>query len=269
MKRVILMGKAHFGICCVCGAKRNMTFEHIPPRKANNTRQVKSIIDPIGFFENNQKFEDKIKTIKYKLGNQKGMGGYTLCSNCNSFFGSNYATEFIPFYNELSHFFANNYNDIISKSHNGYLDIDIQANINFFRFQKQVVSMLMSTSNGMYKKYFEDYLLNEQNNDFPNKKFKIIMNGYLDFNLSRQTGQMIGANFSGGTEIVGSEIQVFPLGFTLVELNGSNKEKDIKVGVNITEWAKLGDYQQKLGFSLRTYTNSQPFPYYITGVTLQ
>lgn len=128
--------------------------------------------------------------------------------------------------------------------------------------------MLMSTSNGVYKDYFKDYLLDAKNTNFPTKKFKIIMNGYLDFNVFKMNGQIIGANLSGGSEIVGSEIQVFPLGFTLVELNGSEKEKNINSGLDITEWAKLGDYQQELGFSLRTYTNSQPFPYYIAGVTL-
>lgn len=77
----------------------------------------------------------------------------------------------------------------------------------------------------LYKDYFKDYLLDAKNTNFPTKKFKIIMNGYLDFNVFRMNGQMIGANLSDGSEIVGSEIQVFPLGFTLVELNGSEKEK--------------------------------------------
>lgn len=80
-------------------------------------------------------------------------------------------------------------------------------------------------------------------------------------------GQIIGANLSGGSEIVGSEIQVFPLGFTLVELNGSEKEKNINSGLDITNWFNENDCQQKKEFFLRTYTKSQPFPYYISGVT--
>lgn len=64
MERRYLWGKHTLEYAVSVGLKKNMTFEHIPPRKANNTRQVKSIIDPIGFFENNQKLEDKIKTIK-------------------------------------------------------------------------------------------------------------------------------------------------------------------------------------------------------------
>ena len=50
--------------------------------------------------------------------------------------------------------------------------------------------MLMSTSNGVYKDYFKDYLLDAKNTNFPTKKFKIIMNGYLDFNVFRMNGQM-------------------------------------------------------------------------------
>lgn len=127
--------------------------------------------------------------------------------------------------------------------------------------------MLMSTSNGVYKDYFKNYLLDAKNTNFPTKKFKIIMNGYLDFNVFRMNGQMIGANLSGGSEIVGSEIQVFPLGFTLVELNGSEKEKNINSGLDITNWFDAKDCQQKKEFFLRTYIKSQPFPYYISGVT--
>ncbi len=36
------------------------------------------------------------------------MGDYTLCSHCNNYFGGHYATEFIPFYNELADFFKKN-----------------------------------------------------------------------------------------------------------------------------------------------------------------
>ncbi|MFT9469562.1 hypothetical protein [Leuconostoc pseudomesenteroides] len=263
------MGKTHFGTCCVCGKKGNMTFEHIPPRQANNEKQIKKILDPIGFFESEQKIDDKLQSVAYKLGNQKGMGGYTLCRGCNNFFGSKYATEFITFYKELADFFANHHDEIVTQSKNGYLDITLVANINFFRFQKQVMSMLMSTSNGIYKESFKNYLLNEQNTDFPSENFKVIMNGYLDSSIVKQTGQMLGINSSGTSEIVGSEIQVFPLGFTLVELNGSENDRNNGIGLDITNWAKLEDCQQKREFTLRTYIKSQPFSYYLTGVTPQ
>lgn len=262
------MGKTHSGICCVCGKRGNLTFEHIPPQKTNNTHQIKKIIDPIAFFEDKKEFNEKIKEVKFKLGNQKGMGDFTLCSHCNNYFGGQYAHEFIPFYNELADFFKRNYYEIINRSNAGYLDIQMQVNINFFRFQKQVVSMLMSTSKGVYKDYFKDYLLDAKNTNFPAKDFKIIMNGYLDFKIFNMNGQMIGANLSGSykSEIVGSEIQVFPLGFTLVQLNGSEKEKNINSGLDITNWFNEKDCQQKKEFSLRTYTKSQPFPCYISGV---
>ncbi|QEA44581.1 hypothetical protein FGL83_07775 [Leuconostoc lactis] len=261
------MGKTHSGECCVCGKKGKLTFEHIPPRNANNRNQVKTIINPIDLFENDTDFGEKIKGIDFRLSSQKGMGDYTLCDRCNNFFGSNYVNEFIPFYNELADFFKSNYQEIIDKSNNGYLDIVIQANINFFRFQKQVVAMLMSTSKGVYKQYFKEYLLDDTNTNFPNDKFKIIMNGYLDYKLSRQNGQLIGFNFSGNSEIIGSEIQVFPLGFTLVKLNGSDKENNIETGLDITNWSNLDDSRQTMRLSLRTYINSQLFPYYLTGVT--
>ena len=126
----------------------------------------------------------------------------------------------------MANFFKNNYDALINESSNGDLNIDIKANINFFKFEKQVVSMLMSTSRGIYKNFFKEYLLDENNTNFPTDKFKIIMNGYLNFEVSRITEQMIGVDLvSNSPQTVGSEIQVFPLGFTLIELNNSNKEK--------------------------------------------
>ncbi len=44
------MSKTHFGECCVCGQRKNLTFEHIPPRKAHNTTQAIEIMNPIQFF---------------------------------------------------------------------------------------------------------------------------------------------------------------------------------------------------------------------------
>lgn len=261
------MGKTHYGTCCVCGKSGNLTFEHIPPKKTNNTTQIKKMIDPIAFFEEKKQFDDKLKEVKFELGSQRGMGDFTLCSGCNNYFGGHYAIEFIPFYNELADLFKKKYHEIIDRSNNGYLDIEMQANINFFRFQKQVVSMLMSTSKGVYKDYFKDYLLDEKNTNFPTDKFKIIMNGYLDYKVFRITGQMASVNLLGPSGMVGSEIQVFPLGFTLVELKGSEKEKTIDFGLDITNWFNLEDCQQEKKFTLRTYTSPQPFPYYITGVT--
>ena len=60
------MGKAHPGICCVCGKSGNLTFEHIPPQKTNNTHQIKKIIDPIAFFEDEKEFNEKEFNEKIK-----------------------------------------------------------------------------------------------------------------------------------------------------------------------------------------------------------
>lgn len=258
------MSKPHCGICCICGKQTKLTFEHIPPKKANNHTQVKYISNRIDFLKNNMDFDTNSNKIKYLLGNQKGIGDYTLCSSCNNFLGANYVNDFIHVSDGLSNFFLNNYQEIIDKSENGSIDISIAlSNINLFRFQKQVVAMLMSTSKGIYKEYFKEYLLNTSNTNFPADKFKIIMNGYLDSKVSKRTGQIIVGNVLQSSRIIGSEIQIFPLGFTLIELTDSDKENTITNGLDITNWFKLEDEEQQMNFTLKTYINFQKLPYYL------
>lgn len=262
------MSKTHFGMCCVCGNRTNLTFEHIPPKKANNNTQVKYISDHINFLKSDKDFDGNSNEIKYYFGNQKGMGDYTLCSSCNNFFGANYVTDFINVSNGLFNFFANNYQEIIDKSENGSIDISIQlSNINLFRFQKQVVAMLMSTSKGIYKEYFKEYLLNTSSTNSPADKFKIIMNGYLDFKVHKITGQFIRGNILNPSTIIGSEIQSFPLGFTLIELTDSDKENTNISGLDITNWFKLNDEPQHMDITLKTYINFQKLPYYLVSST--
>jgi hypothetical protein len=77
-----------FGKCHLCGKPGELSFEHVPPRKAFNERPVvkAQFEDIIGLGP-----DEQIRgTIQ-----QRGAGGYTLCPKCNNDTGRWYGVSFI------------------------------------------------------------------------------------------------------------------------------------------------------------------------------
>ena len=76
------------GKCHICGNIGDLSFEHIPPKKAFNNKPVivTKGIEGIVRCPN-----DPIKgSVK-----QRGMGSYTLCEHCNNYTGSWYGSRFV------------------------------------------------------------------------------------------------------------------------------------------------------------------------------
>jgi len=88
----------HTGLCRVCGDFRALTFEHIPPRAAGNSRparafwslQMATSDEPLAF-----------PTRGWKP-SQRGVGGYVLCAVCNNLVGTRYVPEYVHFANTLT-----------------------------------------------------------------------------------------------------------------------------------------------------------------------
>lgn len=262
--------KNHFGTCVVCGTRTNLTFEHVPPRATGNNSQ-QSIIYTMseGFtalLSKEDNWESVLEKANSRKTSQKGRGGYTLCSKCNNFFGAEYVNAYLPFSNELAYVFQQKNSEYAASSVNNRIDVNLKLRINPIRFQKQVLSMLMSAGGGAFKEDLKDYLLNVSNTDFPADKFKIIMNGYLDQKIFSQTGQMISANLNGEqnmTHLIAS-IQSFPFGFSLIKIDKENYQKDFDNGMDITSWFKYSDSEHVISITLPTFVKSQPFPYQLT-----
>ena len=66
-----------YGICKLCGKQSKLTFEHIPPEGAFNSKPV--------YFQDKENLLDK---SSYRYGGRKrsnkGAGGYHLCKSCNN-----------------------------------------------------------------------------------------------------------------------------------------------------------------------------------------
>ena len=83
-----MVARTRPGKCHLCGIAGDLTFEHVPPKKAFNDRPVWCYAGDLA--------------LKYGLDElshggrqqQRGSGGYTLCKPCNNNTGDWYAREF-------------------------------------------------------------------------------------------------------------------------------------------------------------------------------
>lgn len=84
------------GKCALCGRDCELTFEHIPPRKAFNWIPEKTISGEqlICSLTDSNRMPWDFSGLKYQ-NDQKGMGAYTLCQTCNNNTGTWYGDEYV------------------------------------------------------------------------------------------------------------------------------------------------------------------------------
>lgn len=227
--------KKKYDECAICRKKNLLTFEHIPPNKAFNNRRARvisgdEIIRLIG--EEDRKPWD-YTGLKYTQ-NQKGMGLYSLCSNCNNVTGSYYGGE----YNKVATAFhqALQVNDL---NPNDFFECYMEK-ISPLKFAKQVLSMFCSTFDTftLNNPEVKDLLLDREKKGIDITKIKLYMFLIKDYRIS-WTGINALGNLSGFTRVV-AEVDAYPFGFVL-ELDP--KEKPIKDILDITYF--LTDYDIK------------------------
>ena len=152
------------GICQICGVNGELSFEHIPPRKAFNDRPVRRInfkdIDDIELGPN-AKPKGKIE--------QKGQGDYTLCPSCNNNTGSWYGDSFIVWCYQAMDFLQltleNDSQETLQLGQQTY-------NIYPLRVLKQIISMFFSVSGKNFHSRHEGlvkFILNKEAKYLPPK----------------------------------------------------------------------------------------------------
>lgn len=240
------MSKEHIGNCHICGKYGKLTFEHIPPKCAFNNKIARvytgdSLIKLIS--EKNRLPWDNTG-LRYKS-LQKGMGEYSLCSDCNNIMGALYGEEYAKwFYSVL---------EMIRSNKDAYLNAG-SANFKFKdvypgRFIRQILSIVCSTYPGFVYDYpfVKDLILNKDYAYTGKVDFKIYMyllknpyNGY-----TRKTALIL-KEFS--IKIV-DQIDLYPFGFIICmsaheeqELNitnfinyGYNDKAEIEFNINVHE----------------------------------
>lgn len=118
------------GQCCICGAVGELSFEHIPPRKAYNDQRI--------FEANVQKLvEGKWDGQARPEGKwiQGGAGKYTLCAKCNNETGSWYGSAYVTFARRAMHLVC---------ASNGNLSLAYPYGIYPLRVTKQIMAMFLS-----------------------------------------------------------------------------------------------------------------------------
>jgi hypothetical protein len=118
------------GTCCICGRYSDLSFEHVPPRKAFNDRSlVRRKVDWMR--EGGPKIDRGGKV------EQRGAGEYTLCERCNNITGKWYGCAYVEW--------AKQGLEAIDSSR-GWPAIYYRFKIYPLRVLKQVVCMFLSTN---------------------------------------------------------------------------------------------------------------------------
>ena len=161
------------GKCHLCGKNGKLTFEHIPPEKANNSNRAHAILgDTLMQHMASTRNPWDLSGLRYK-NMQKGMGDYTLCENCNNKTGSWYADDYINFVNTIRYVLTNKIN--IDKVEAIKIELKEMYPLRIF---KQILCMFVSTLHpGFLDEYpdLREFIINKDSRNFNSKKYRISM----------------------------------------------------------------------------------------------
>lgn len=223
--------KKKFGKCHLCGKYEELTFEHVPPKSANNKDRAKLLTGKEIFDTKKLRTGESLRYINQ----QQGAGNYTLCKECNNNTGDWYAKEYIKFANEIGYILTNQIDLNTSKG------IILDSNKLYFqRIIKQVLCMFLSTIQPEYAMEFKDireYILNKNSTEFNSKKYRISM--YLLKNYEISHSGILGLLLKENGETTIRKVAImnlYPIGFIL-EIEPP--EKNIDDTTDITKFTTL------------------------------
>lgn len=222
------------GICRLCGENKKLTFEHVPPETVFNKGAVRNfgldvVIKDI-LKENKLPWE-----INYGKGKiqQRGRGGFYLCSDCNSCTGQWYVPEYSRFVHAIQGAICQ-----VGDQHFESLGLKIKR-IKPLPIFKQVMTMFCDINNGlMGDDSLKEYILDKTNKSFNRNRYHLYAHIHSGA-LERMNGIMIQATNYGIITL--TEISTYPLGFTLYIDKPQNYKPE---GVEITSFSEW-DYEDE------------------------
>lgn len=186
------------GTCHICGTFGDLSFEHIPPRKAFNDRRVVYV-----------RFEEAINLgpDEFPRGeiHQRGVGGHTLCAACNSKTGGWYGNQFIDWcYKGMS----------VLMSSRGRPSLSYVVHLYPLPVLKEIVTMLFSVEHDRFQGVNQElvrFVLGRSRTGLP-KKYRF----FTYFNTSPRPRAMATAVLMrGGKPILISEFSYPPYGYVM------------------------------------------------------
>lgn len=257
----------HFGKCALCGKKCELTYEHIPPKAAFNSRPSK-MYSGEKLLLDGDRLPWNVEGLTY-VSHQKGAGRYSLCQQCNNDTGTWYGDS----YKEIAYVIAGALETWKNEPVQGIGIKEIYG----ARFIKQVISMFCSVNTYNFLQGYRNpyqaenkaqhsplfqtiidaqlalydasnmmeelraFVLDKNAVGLDKSKFKICM--YVtDSKMLKLNGVSTVLNLEGNSFITVSEITAAPLGFLLYfnPPDGFNH-----TGVDITVLADYG-YDEKV-----------------------
>jgi len=191
------------GICRLCNKFGQLTYEHVPPRVTSNKQTRFKSIDFMEYVKVHNPLDTKFKGKT----EQGGVGYYSLCSNCNSFLGTTYVTDYQKY--------SNSFIEFAKKKHLNAFELKMHG-FNALNVLKQIASMFFSINNDDFSSHNRDlaeFILEPTSNNLPNR-FRL-------FNYLNTEGQlrylpiMVLGSFTSKGTVAGSEIAFPPLGHVL------------------------------------------------------
>jgi hypothetical protein len=231
--------KPLIGECRLCGAVTELSFEHVPPRSAFNDRPI---VDP----DVKKLIESHDISILDRLSGktqQRGAGGYTLCTSCNNQTGKWYGPAYAGW--------AYQGYDILSQAR-GEPTLLYPFHLFPLRVFKQIVCMFFSANGPGFRAANQELVRFVLNRDHKYIDPKIrIFAYYTNSGRSRQAGitgmlELDELNMGVARSHVFSEISFPPFGYILA----ANSPPPDRRLVDISFFAQFG-YNDWVDISLR------------------
>ena len=213
--------KKVIGTCCLCGEHRELTFEHVPPRKAFNDNTV--VLTTL-----KELIRTTVQGDPRGRQQQRGAGAYTLCGPCNNNTGDWYARDLV----RLCQFAMR-----VLESSGGRPAIVPLKQVRPLRIIKQIVTMFMSLNGpGFGGETLRRFCLDRKRVGLPpNYRFFVY---YAVGPKVRYMPVSIESSFSSpGVHWMMSELAFPPLGY-LMTLDTPPPDRRL---VEITEFARCRD----------------------------
>lgn len=199
--------------CALCGKECELTFEHIPPRAAFNSKSARPVSGVEVLTEKNLNDKERMPWdttgLRYQ-NQQQGMGRYSLCAACNNNTGAWYGDAYVYFAN-VAHA------AITNRSDDDPDGITIQG-VYPLRFVKQVLSMFCSTCNSDAPAFepIKKFILDKNAVGLDKSKYKLCMY-FTKSTVYKQTGIMVSMKSTpaGIATMALAEITAYPFGFIL------------------------------------------------------
>ena len=143
------------GICRICGNYGKLTFEHVPPQSAFNSKPV--------LFQKSVHIHDKNSYLYgKKIRSNQGAGGYYLCKSCNNLTGSYYGDSYKKFA----------YKGMMALTNRVWASrvITFEYAIQPLNVLKQILSMFMAIDTSdqlLHLEGLSSFLLNKDSQTFP------------------------------------------------------------------------------------------------------